>query len=365
MTLSGKRLKKPITVAEIGSCIGSSSKDVGTLVLHSNVNMWSRKKPVHISSPAPNRNLEWWKGTENNCGINPPARVSTFAAVKALYNGGLNGWSYTKPATYYRMLDFDGYYHDAEPQINGLDAPPTILSGNNIAVSVGIRESDLDSSGSGSLDMSEITVDGTALSNWYVGIALFENDTKLVGWIATSKGLSAQQYEYPTTSSMAGKSYTIVPFYSKVYLSKDSGNSVDGALMPLPNLMPQRVTVISRSSRLYVGIDEPLWDSARTTISFTVIATSNSTDIVKVSSAIIKLRFIENSFEAGMQAGEYEFDMGAFDVPAGQEVVRSFSQIIGSSYRNRDYIVYVKMMSADGTPYEAQEEVLENEEEWS
>lgn len=362
MTLSGKRLKKPITVAEIGSCIGSSSKDVGTLVLHSNVNMWSRKKPVHISSPEPNRSLEWWKGTENNCGINPPARVSTFAAVKALYDGGLNGWSYTKPATYYRMLDFDGYYHDATPQINGLKAPPTILSGNDISVSVGIRESDLDSSGSGSLDMSEITVDGVSLNNWYIGIALFENDTRHIGHIATNRGLQAQEYTYPTNDSMIGKSYTIVPFYSKVMLSKDSGNATEGALMPLPNLMPQRVTVISRSTRLYVGIDEPLWDSARTTISFTVIATSNSTDIVKISSAIIKLRFIEHGYEDGMEGGEYQFDMGAFDVPAGQEVVKSYSQVIGSSYRSKDYIVYVKLMSSNGTEYTAQEEVLDNTE---
>ena len=339
MTLNAGRLKRPITVDEIGKCIGSTSKDVGTLVLHPNVQMWSRKKPVHNTGPHPTH-ADWWKGVENNCGIKAPNRVSTFAAVKALYDGGLNGWSYIKPTTWYRMLDFDGYYHYATPEINGLDAPANILSSENIAVSVGKRESDLDADGSGSLDMKDITIDGISLDNWYVGIALFDNTGKAVGWLATSKGLEIQQYEYPVNEGMIGKTYTIVPFYSKVYLDKDSGNSVEGALMSLPNLQPKNVTITSASSLLSIGVDAQ-WASNKSSIAFTLEITNNTTGGVAVSKSMARLMEKRTNLTTADQywalnadaSKDYEISLNITSVPQAG-LTQTFSQTISSSNKN-------------------------------
>lgn len=364
--------KLGISAAEVAQCLGISSLDMGTQCTSAKINMWSRKKPVHINHRAPNRVTEWWKGSEGDCGVKPPTRVSTFAAVKALYDGGLNGWSHTRPSLYYRRMDFDGYYHYAEPQIRELDVPADVIVGNTIPASVGIREDDRDSSGSGSLNMDEITVDNIALSNWYVGIALFEGST-LRGWIAEHKGLTMQQYEYPTDSSMIGKTYTVVPFYSKVYLSKDSGVSIDGALMPLPVLQPMQVKVNSTAILISIGA-EAIWASDKMSISFTVTALNEGSSSLTFTTATARLRFIENATSVnagwvnGMQAGEYEFNLLnyglASTISAGAEdTTNVISQSIGSSYRDKTYVLLVRLYGGGINFDYGPEEVPEDESE--
>ena len=345
-----------ISAEDVARALGITSLDMGTQCTSDNINPWSRKKPVHINSRAPQRNVDWWKGSENDCGIRPPARVSTFAALKNLYDGNMNGWRYIKPTLHYRRVDFDGYCHYATPQITEFDVQPNVFSGNNIVGSIGIRPSNTDS-----LDMSDITVDGIGLDNWYIGIAIFNGST-LVGWQATEKGLTAQQYEYPTNNSMIGNTYTVVPFYSKVYLSKDSGNSIEGALMPIPQIFPKQVKVSSVSSLIAVTVDMPIWDSGRTTISFGVIVTSNNSSSFSFTSAVAKLRFLGNSFDDPMVAGEYEYNLGITSIGAGKEIVKNYSQYISSAYRNEDYIVYVKLIGG-GNEFTAFEEVMADETE--
>lgn len=368
MTLNAGRLKRPITVDEIGKCIGSTSKDVGTLVLHPNVQMWSRKKPVHNTSPHPTH-ADWWKGVENNCGIKAPNRVSTFAAVKALYDGGLNGWSYIKPTTWYRMLDFDGYYHYATPQITGLHVPEKILSNNNVAASVDLREPDLDADGSGSLDMKDITVDGIALSDWYLGMALFENGNNLIGWIATSKGVETQQIEYPVNSGMIGKEYTLVPFYSKVKLTKDSGNSVEGALISLPNLALKKVKVVDVNTLLSIEADAQ-WAANKASISFTLLISNNSGDSLPVTSSYARLMEQRSGLTTADQywalnmdaSKDYGIELNISSVPK-DGLEKAYTQSIGSNNNNKTYVLLVRLVSGGNNYDQGPEEVNYETEE--
>jgi hypothetical protein len=367
MTLINGRLKKPVSLLEISKCIGVKKQDLGTLVLHPNVNMWSRKKPVHNDSPAPDSN-EWWKGAEKDCGIKAPKRVSSFADVRDMYDGNLNGWSYTKPERYYRQLDFDGYYHNAEPQINGLDVPEEVFMGNNIAASIGLRESDLDEDGDGSLDMQDIMVDGVSLDEWYVGIAIFDGD-KLVGWKAEDKGLQAQQLEYPTTNGMLGKTYTVMPFYSKVMLPQDSGN-YEEALMSVPILMPKEVEIKSVDSLLSIYVDA-IWSNDKSAITFTLQVDNKGVYDRPVTSSYARL--MEERVELNTPdeywtlnldgETEYGIDLNITDIPK-DGLVQTFTQNIGSSNKDRTYVLLVRLISG-GENIDYGPEVVNYEEELS
>lgn len=97
----------PIKISEISKAVGVVDKRLYKLCYKDGlINMWSRYKPVIINAPIVNRNSEWWKGDMGDCGIKAPNRVNTLAEVKAMYDGGLNGWSYDKPR-WCRVLDFD------------------------------------------------------------------------------------------------------------------------------------------------------------------------------------------------------------------------------------------------------------------
>ena len=367
MTLINGRLKRPVSLLEISKRIGIKKQDVGTLVLHKNVNMWSRKKPVYNNSPAPD-SKEWWKGADGDCGIKAPKRVSSFAEVRNLYDGYLNGWSYTKPHTHLNQLDFDGYYHNAEPQINGLDVPESVFIGNNIAVSIGLRESDLDEDGDGSLDMKDILVDGVSLDEWYVGIAIFEGD-RLVGWKAEDKGLKAQQLEYPTTNGMVGKTYTIMPFYSKVPLPKDSGN-YDGALMPIPILAPQEVEIKSVDSLLSIYIDT-VWSNDKSLITFTLQVDNKGVYDRPVTSSYARLMEERVGLNTPDEywaldldgEAEYGIELNITNIPK-DGLIQTFTQDIRGNNKDRTYVLLVRLISA-GENIDYGPEVVNYEEELS
>ena len=58
-----------ITTTLVGTTLGVSSRDVGTLCTHPNINMWSKYKPVSINNAAPERSTDWWKGEDGTCNI--------------------------------------------------------------------------------------------------------------------------------------------------------------------------------------------------------------------------------------------------------------------------------------------------------
>lgn len=53
----------PVGISDISKVLGVASNDLGTLCKSSNVNKWSKKKPVGYNSLEPNRESDWWRGT--------------------------------------------------------------------------------------------------------------------------------------------------------------------------------------------------------------------------------------------------------------------------------------------------------------
>ena len=96
------------------------------------INMWSKYKPVIIALIGTTDQFNftnnkwktsatWWKGQTGTCGI-VPCQLNNIADVTSHCDGTENGWAYKKPLggvnSPYRLTDFVGYNHDAEPPIS-------------------------------------------------------------------------------------------------------------------------------------------------------------------------------------------------------------------------------------------------------
>lgn len=95
-------------VRDVAAVLGSSSKDLGTLCTHPDINMWSAKKPVEHNAPWITTDQKF---EELHYGIN--MNIKTVAQIVSGYSGFC--WEYTQPSTWFRLLDFDGYNHSATP----------------------------------------------------------------------------------------------------------------------------------------------------------------------------------------------------------------------------------------------------------
>lgn len=124
MAISGQRIYVDtasgtgISVSEVSSVTGVSSSDVGTLC-SSGVNKYAKFKPVKYAKWNPLYNgtdKYWYRGADKNCGLSLTrlaGNALTAENIKAAAD-----WRWLPPtggsAAPYRLLDFDGYRHDAQ-----------------------------------------------------------------------------------------------------------------------------------------------------------------------------------------------------------------------------------------------------------
>ena len=120
----GGLISAPISInADIAKVLGSSSYDLGTLCKSSAINMWSRKKPIQVNQYQELTDAQW---KQYNYGYTIPT-YTNLPAVWNAYIGG-TGWTYTKPTSYFRATDFEGYSHNASSpfDVELLDTTPAI-----------------------------------------------------------------------------------------------------------------------------------------------------------------------------------------------------------------------------------------------
>lgn len=97
----------------VGNELGVSSRDVGKLCTSDRINMWSKRKPVVLLTPSPDRSSDWWKDAFGQCGMTIPSSGN----ISGIMN---KSWSYNPPIAENapkRLFDFSGYDHFAAPII--------------------------------------------------------------------------------------------------------------------------------------------------------------------------------------------------------------------------------------------------------
>lgn len=219
-----------------------------------NIAEWSKCKPIRDDRPFLDRSGEWWKGTNGKCGF----QIRTSTLITQLFNESYYVWRYLKPngtPYYYRMLDFDGYWHGATSPIGGFSIPSQI--GQNVAIkNKGLIRAPQPEDKTYQLTLADISVEGYPIDgNVRFGIAWREEGTsvcstayamigdpfgQVLSFVPSRKGTGAN-----VTHHAVGTVLEIMPFWEIYPYGATQG---EGIYMRIPGVQNQKCTIITQGS---------------------------------------------------------------------------------------------------------------------
>lgn len=160
-----------ITTSMVGSTLGTTSRNVSTLCTHSNINKWSKYKPVQINSAAPNRSSNWYTSDDGLCGFKTDSIIFGSAdSLISAYNNKTT-YQYQPPTGYKRLADFGGYDHAAKSPVYAVEVEGIIYKDTTSSyINMICQTNDVTST---NLQMSDILPAGTAfVSDCYFGVVV-------------------------------------------------------------------------------------------------------------------------------------------------------------------------------------------------
>lgn len=161
--------KYGVSIADIQAVLGSGRNDIGGLITYGDINPFAKKKPVIYASFSNDAN--WWKATNGNCGLTPFSAQNPQSIAAVAQDITMCGWTYARPngtlATQpFRFLDFDGYFHNAEPLTNGVACQEAVQRGTQLVVQLVVNQDDTEA----------VTLKDMALSNCYFCLYILSSD---------------------------------------------------------------------------------------------------------------------------------------------------------------------------------------------
>lgn len=231
MSLNNGIISAPVSIDDVKSVLGEGSNDLATLCKSTNINMWSRHKPViHPSLFDENAIV----GTDGNFGFNIPK----FTSVKALYENymkyanedglypGDEGWNIpTNGVTYvhptggssspYRLGDFKSYDKNATCLMHDFDINTYTDEELSFIISI-----DKDSGGT-QIPFRDIAT----YKNCYFGVAFLRDDSLAIHSILTSNNKNDNFLKTTFVyQNLVNLLYIAVPFMSPIPHLKNAPN---------------------------------------------------------------------------------------------------------------------------------------------
>lgn len=255
MSVSNGKIIAPVSIEDVKTVLGETSNDLATLCKSSKINVWAKYKPTVYPSPFPD---DWYRGGDGNYGLNITVdnKVSTVSDLVAQYSKTNNGYGnlYKRPtggsSAPYRLGDFRGYNHNANPELRDY-LPVTKLT----------RES------AHKLDVSynAITTDGdqvsytqvSAYSGFRFGFIIM-NGSNLATILTASTTINNGNYEVtlPANRLQLG-TYQVYPmFCSADYSSSDTLKQMN--LYAIPNLTGGKILQIISQSDVVMNYFESI-----------------------------------------------------------------------------------------------------------
>lgn len=328
--------------------IGGVLRDSGVAVdidepwtfFSADLNMWSKKKPVVKSAlfiSLSSWKSDGWKGDDGRCGITIPTYTSV-ANFRNAVNNGTTWWSYTPPngttAQPRRLGDFRGYDTDA---YNPIGAVAT----NGLRDSDGYVEFDIDvlipsGTSSTNLTLSDLSINGTPLSNYYLGVYLW-NSSRYMLYTGTTPIGSADGLSVQIPVDVVG-TYQYVPFLCS---KAQTGTGVAATYMGL-NYQPKTVSIVQSTSVYTIGVSA-YWNNTHTGITVGFVTLFNGDSSARTFSNIKVYVYRTGTSATDGSSGEKvaEFSVsGSWSVPANshRDVVVEMSK---SVTRNTNYVYWV------------------------
>lgn len=288
-------ITKPINVrADIAYVLGENSGGVGTLCKSSKINKWAKFKPYRgsdVKTTLAGR-ISAFYGLSVNVfeNLGTPGG-STSSLFKNLVDG-TQSWELAPPrgrSNYgegYRVLDFDGYYHNAICPVGDIGSTNIPISINGDALIEWDLESQLDD---GNLKLTDLYVDTVPLSNFYLGVLLYKSNTNYHFVTSDNKlGSGDVTISLSNVSSLAG-TWRMYPFFSSVKYGLGDDALVGKYLSAGWDTPYKNVTfrLVSQSLSIYAyGV----WNTAHTQIQFYIEAYNEDSAAKTVSVQVILRR---------------------------------------------------------------------------
>lgn len=286
MGLSNGKITYPFTFdsssGDVQRCLGYYNESLKSVIENADINMWAKYKPVPYPSDIiyPQMNSDgswksdstWWKGSDNNYGItinvntyrvgtgsgvctDDNALPNALNALAANINGGNHGWGYERPwggaNAPYRLLDFNGYNHNAPKPIRNVSVSDVSMTPHRSWTQ---QVQMLTPSGDSISNRDYLVPTDITSLNLRAGFAIYLKDGstyKVMAWATgttwsgfssyTSDGIivHAQEGKCEAHFKDKGKYYVLPLFFSRAMSQPSDGmslNNVGVYIIPAPGV---------------------------------------------------------------------------------------------------------------------------------
>ena len=331
--------KAGISLYETMSCLSYYKRDaagrrnLGMIVKNADVNLWAKCKPfVKVNKTTKDEPATMQERKDADYGLSIPYAKSPVALLN-YYNGegDLNGWSrriprgsaYDEP---FRILDFDGYRHDAPCPFVRVQLPIAAInqwqtSGFKIAIPTS----------SGGEDDSAIKMtDIDAIADYYFTIQIKHKNPSgngvFIRTISAEKPLrefDGGYIEFSTYQLPKGL-WDVIPFLSPVKFTTDNdGSQVPESYRyyPIPKCYAGEMTIsATQYSLVYfdgfknvASMVNPVYG-----FSFNFAVKNNTENTHTFNDVIVRVRFPEKSFDDRLETTETQVDIQPFTIDSGK-----------------------------------------------
>lgn len=205
MAHANQKITAPVSFADVNAVLGSNKTDLGQLCTLSNINMWAKYKPLHLSNCIGIPTEAMLKAANYGLSLFSSTSLSTIISNT---NGTLNGWTYSKPsggaASPYRLHDFNKYYHNAQPIFKQFNCNDKIKAGAQFIATITVSlESDDD------LTLSDLYA---ASQQLFFGVAITNtSNTVITAATSSERGSATVSFTFPSNISV-GTNCRCFPF---------------------------------------------------------------------------------------------------------------------------------------------------------
>lgn len=328
MSNSNGIISAPVTIDDVKTVLGESSNDLATLCKSSNINMWAKYKPTIYPSDFPS---DWYKAGDGNYGLNITVEngKSNWRDLVAEYSKINNGYTnlYARPTggstAPYRLGDFRGYFHNANPEVK-----------NYLMQNVFIKENDTNqlmvSYNPISGDGKEISYfDFAAYRNKYFGYIITDTNKANLEYIVTAGSTKTFVVPLPSNALQVGNYLAFPMFCSYNYSSNHTLHAM--TCYAIPNLAGgKHLSIISQSESVASNFKQ-ITATKRVNIIIVTLTMKDNANTVK-NVAVYCVYKTDPSKGEHMVTGEYMSTVGTMN--AGEIKTVSFSNLKSEeSYR--------------------------------
>lgn len=319
--------KGGLALWEIYDCLRYNKRDtrgnrnLGMVIVNGRINIWSAKKPIRSTEP---NGLNYEDMKFANFGLEIPI-YDSIDAVMTAYGTENAGWTYARPrqsnGEWFRMNDFDGYWHFAPCPFNPFSYPATGTTkiGGHFKAKTTMQAV-------GGESNEQITIaDITDIKDRYYGIYLINNQmTARVRIMTADKTIGENGVEIDVkTDQMPTGEYSVIPFISSVKI-EDATLGVTGVkYIPIPNNNVGTITLYD--SWYMIVLEAQLSSDNKITYRYQITNVGSGSGTLQNNYMLF--RTANNSFDTPLNSYEKQIKLSDITIQVGKTYDSGWSQL--------------------------------------